>query len=82
MPYVYILQCSDDSYYTGYAVDLQRRLQEHQQGQGCKYTRGRRPVQLAYWEELPSKSEAMQREYEIKQLNRSQKHNLINNDKK
>lgn len=81
MPYVYILQCGDDSYYTGYAVDLQRRLEEHQQGEGCKYTRGRLPVKLVYWEELSSKSEAMQREYQIKQLKRSQKNNLINSDK-
>ncbi len=78
MAFVYILQCSDNSYYTGYAVDLQRRLQEHQQGEGCKYTRGRCPVELVYWEELPGKSEAMQREYQIKQLPRSKKEKLIN----
>lgn len=82
MPYVYVLQCSDESYYTGYAVDLQRRLQEHQQGEGCKYTRGRCPVELVYWEEFPSKSEAMQREYQIKQMNRSGKQKLIDRFKK
>jgi len=79
MPYIYILQCSDNSYYTGYAVDLERRLLEHQQGEGCKYTRGRCPVELVYWEEHPSKSEAMQREYQIKQMNRSGKQKLIQN---
>lgn len=82
MPYVYILQCSDSSYYTGYAVDLERRLQEHQQGEGCKYTRGRCPVELVYWEEHPGKSEAMQREYQIKQMPRAGKQKLIQNFRK
>lgn len=77
MPYVYILKCQDDTYYTGYAVDLEKRLEEHQQGTACKYTRGRRPVELVYWEEYPTKSEAMQREYRIKQLSRTAKKKLI-----
>lgn len=77
MPYVYILQCQDNTYYTGYAMDLEKRLEEHQQGIGCKYTRGRRPVQLVYWENCVSKSEAMQREYQIKQLSRTTKKALI-----
>ncbi len=77
MPYVYILQCRDDTFYTGYAMDLQRRFEEHQQGLGCKYTRGRLPVQLVYWETCPSKSAAMQREYQIKQLNKDAKKKLI-----
>ncbi len=77
MPFVYILQCCDQTYYTGYAVDLDKRLQEHQQGTGCKYTRGRLPVELVYWEECPSKSQAMQREHQIKQLSRNDKSKLI-----
>jgi len=77
MPYVYILECRDKTYYTGYAVDLERRLQEHQEGTGCKYTRGRRPVQLVYWEDCPSKSAAMQREYQLKQLTKAGKKKLI-----
>lgn len=77
MPYVYILKCKDDTLYTGYTVDLERRLEEHQQGLACKYTRGRTPVELVYWEELPGKSEAMQREYQIKQMRRSEKERLI-----
>lgn len=77
MPFVYILQCHDDTYYTGYTVDLERRLQEHQQGDGCKYTRGRLPVQLVYWEECESKSRAMQRERQLKQLSRDGKTQLI-----
>lgn len=80
MPFVYILQCSDKTYYTGYAVELERRLLEHQQGIGCKYTRGRRPVELVYWEEWESKSQAMQREYQIKRLTRAAKSKLIKNN--
>jgi putative endonuclease len=82
MPFVYILQCSDQTYYTGYATDLNRRLQEHQQGTGCKYTRGRLPVELVYWEEWESKSLAMQREHLIKQLSRADKIKLINDGKR
>lgn len=77
MPYVYILRCKDNTLYTGYTVDLERRLEEHQQGLACKYTRGRTPVELVYWEELPGKSEAMQREYQIKQMRRREKQHLI-----
>lgn len=78
MAYVYILRCRDNTYYTGYAVDLQKRLEEHQQATGCKYTRGRCPVELVYWEEWPTKSEAMQREFQIKKLTRKNKNDLIN----
>lgn len=77
MPYVYILQCNDGTYYTGYAVDLEKRLQQHQEGMACKYTRGRRPVSLVYHEKLLSKSEAMRREAAIKKLTRSEKETLI-----
>lgn len=77
MPYVYILQCSDGTYYTGYAVDLEKRLQQHQSGIACKYTRGRRPVVLVYREELTSKSQAMSREAQIKKMPRKQKQLLI-----
>jgi putative endonuclease len=82
MPFVYILQCSDQTYYTGYATDLERRLQEHQAGTGCKYTRGRLPVELVYWEECVSKSRAMQREHQIKKLARTDKIKLINSSKR
>ncbi|NLV21933.1 MAG: GIY-YIG nuclease family protein [Syntrophomonadaceae bacterium] len=81
MPFVYILQCGDQTYYTGYAIDLNKRLQEHQQGIGCKYTRGRLPVELVYWEEWESKSRAMQREHQIKQLKRIDKMKLVNSSK-
>lgn len=77
MPFVYILQCNDGTYYTGYAVDLEKRLQQHQDGIACKYTRGRRPVSLVYHEEFASKGESMSREVAIKKLTRKQKEKLI-----
>lgn len=77
MPYVYILRCSDDTLYTGYTTDYERRLDEHQQGKASKYTRCRTPVKLVYLEELVSKSEAMKREIQIKNLSRQQKIILI-----
>lgn len=77
LPYVYILKCGDDTYYTGYTVDLERRMEEHGQGLASKYTRGRTPVNLVYCEEAPSKSEAMQREWQIKRLTRVEKQRLI-----
>jgi len=76
MPYVYILKCRDNTYYTGYTVDIERRREEHQQGLASKYTRGRTPVELVHVEKLPTKSEAMQREWQIKKLSRAQKQGL------
>ncbi len=80
MPYVYILKCKDNTYYTGYTVSLERRLEEHQLGLASKYTRGRTPVELVYWESLATKSEAMQRECQIKKLNRIGKQRLIDSE--
>lgn len=77
MACVYILECSDGTLYTGYAMDINRRLQEHRQGTASKYTRSRLPVKLVYLEEVESKSMAMKREYAIKQMTRSQKQVLI-----
>ncbi|HRY11949.1 MAG TPA: GIY-YIG nuclease family protein [Syntrophomonadaceae bacterium] len=77
MPYVYILKCRDDTYYTGYTVEVDRRLQEHQNGLASKYTRGRTPVELVYVEELPTKSAALQRERELKRLTRANKQKVI-----
>ena len=82
--YVYILECADGTYYTGYTNDLDKRLQAHQNGKGAKYTRGRGPVKLIYSEVYVTKEEAMSREYAIKQLKRQDKVRLIkgenNND--
>jgi putative endonuclease len=75
--FVYILACNDDSLYTGWTVDLQKRLAAHQRGTASKYTRSRTPVQLVYWEDWPTPSEAMKREWHIKSMTRLEKKNLI-----
>lgn len=67
--YVYMLCCSDNSYYTGITKDLSRRLQQHNSGQGgAKYTRSRRPVTLVYQEQQQDHSSALKREMEIKRF--------------
>lgn len=77
--YVYIvLCCSDNTFYTGYTTDLQRRIDEHNLGtKGAKYTRGRRPIKLMYFEWYKSKSKAMKREYQIKQMSQQEKKKLM-----
>jgi len=76
--YVYILQCSDDSLYTGITVDLDRRLDEHNNSKkGAKYTRARRPVQMMYSETYENRSLASKRESAIKKLSRSEKLTLL-----
>lgn len=77
MDFVYMLRCGDDSLYTGWTNDLEKRLAAHRSGKGAKYTRGRGPVTLVYLEELPDKSSAMKREAAIKKLSRPQKEALI-----
>ncbi len=73
MYYVYILDCSDGSLYTGSTDDIPRRLAVHNTGKGAKYTRQRLPVTLAYHECFTSKSDALKREATIKKLKRNQK---------
>ncbi|HHV35754.1 MAG TPA: GIY-YIG nuclease family protein [Syntrophomonadaceae bacterium] len=75
--YVYILKCGDGTLYTGWTNNLEDRLTAHREGRGAKYTRGRRPLDLVYTEEHPSKSEAAKREYQIKSMTRRQKERLI-----
>ncbi|WP_026693236.1 GIY-YIG nuclease family protein [Peribacillus kribbensis] len=75
--YVYVLQCSDGTYYAGYTNDLERRIDVHNQGKGAKYTRGRLPVQLVYHITYPDKSSAMKAEYKVKRLSRKAKERLI-----
>ncbi|MGI6686544.1 MAG: GIY-YIG nuclease family protein [Bacillota bacterium] len=77
MNYTYIIQCCDGTFYTGWTTDLEKRIQEHNQGKGAKYTRGRTPVVLKYYEEFSSREEAMKREYYIKKLPRRAKEELI-----
>lgn len=75
--YVYILRCADDTLYTGVTDDVPRRLQTHNSGKGAKYTRGRTPVSVVYTETCATYSDALKREYVIKQLKRQEKLQLI-----
>ncbi|MGM9979162.1 MAG: GIY-YIG nuclease family protein [Clostridium sp.] len=83
MNYVYMIRCKDGSLYTGWTNNLEKRFRNHCKGKGAKYTRGRGPLELVYYEVFEEKKEAMKREYEIKQLKKSEKEKLINykNDK-
>ena len=75
--YCYVLECADGTFYTGWTTHPQRRLREHNAGRGARYTRARRPLRLAYLEQLPDRSTAMQRERAIKSLSRDRKLALI-----
>lgn len=76
--YVYILECADNTLYTGYTDDLEKRLIVHNAGEGAKYTRSRRPCRLVYSEEYETKREAQSREWYIKHtMNRKDKLKLI-----
>ena len=77
MFFVYFLQCRDNSFYCGYTNDLMKRVEAHNKGKGAKYTQKRRPVKLVYWEEFETRSEAMKREYALKQLTRKEKEEII-----
>ena len=77
MNYTYMLKCSDGTLYTGWTNDLEKRVGAHNSGKGAKYTKARRPVELAYYEEFETKEQAMKREYAIKQLGRKEKQKLI-----
>ncbi len=77
LSYVYILLCRDKSLYTGWTVDLDKRLKTHNKGKASKYTRGRLPVEIVYYEEFEDKIQAQKREYAIKQLKRKDKLKLI-----
>lgn len=75
--FVYILKCRDGTYYTGWTTDLERRLDEHNRGIASKYTRARLPVDLIYHEVLSSKSDALKREWAIKNLSKNEKKHLV-----
>ncbi|MBC8570340.1 GIY-YIG nuclease family protein [Zongyangia hominis] len=74
---VYILRCADGTLYTGWTNDLHSRLAAHNAGKGAKYTKGRRPVELMYWETHLTKGDALRRECAIKRLTRAEKEALI-----
>jgi putative endonuclease len=78
--HVYVLRCADGTLYTGYTTDVERRVAEHDAGEGAKYTRGRTPVELVHVESYDARSTAMSREYEIKQLSRQGKERLVDDD--
>ena len=71
--YMYVVECRDGSYYTGYTTDVKRRLAVHNSGKGAKYTRARLPVKLIYVEGFASKEEAMSAEALLKRKKRPQK---------
>jgi putative endonuclease len=78
--YVYILECSDKTLYTGSTNNIEKRIKEHNNGKsGAKYTRARRPVRLVYVETFSTLLNALKREAEIKKLSRAQKLLLIRN---
>ena len=75
--YTYILECADGTLYTGWTNDLEKRLAAHNAGQGAKYTRGRGPVRLCYYEVCADKAAALRREAALKRLSHSEKMALI-----
>lgn len=75
--YVYIVRCSDGTYYTGAAKDVFARVDKHNSGRGAKYTRARLPVTLLWVQECDDKSAALRLEYQIKQLDRAQKELIV-----
>lgn len=77
--FVYILLCNDNTFYIGYTKNLENRLFKHNIKKGAKYTRGRTPVVLKYFEQFETLSQALKREYFLKHLTKPEKNNLINN---
>lgn len=77
MNYMYILRSSDDTLYTGWTNNLEKRLKAHNSKKGAKYTKNRLPAELVYYEEFETKQEAMSREWHVKRLSRSNKLKLI-----
>jgi predicted GIY-YIG superfamily endonuclease len=75
--FVYIVRCSDNSLYTGIAIDVEARVTQHNKGKGAKYTRSRSPVELVYTERLNQKGDALRREIVIKKLSSQQKCKLV-----
>ncbi|PKM92583.1 MAG: endonuclease [Elusimicrobia bacterium HGW-Elusimicrobia-4] len=82
MPYyVYILKCSDNTLYTGITPDLKRRIDEHNKGNGARYTSNKTPVKCVYSEKQPDRSSALKRECEIKSWTREHKLTLTTSKK-
>jgi putative endonuclease len=77
MHFAYIVRCADGTLYTGYARDPVKRAEAHNAGKGARYTAGRRPVALVYWEGFESVGDALRRERQLKRLRRTTKEALI-----
>ncbi|QSX05299.1 GIY-YIG nuclease family protein [Sedimentibacter sp. zth1] len=77
MYYTYIVECNDNTLYTGYTTNIKKRILVHNLGKGAKYTRGRTPVVLKYYEEFDRKEDALKRECSIKKLTKKEKLKLI-----
>ena len=75
--FVYIVECQDRTYYTGYTPDIERRIKLHNSGKGAKYTRDRRPVKLVWCKEYKYFKKAFLEEKRIKGLTRKQKEKLV-----
>jgi putative endonuclease len=75
--YVYMVECADGTYYTGWTTDVENRLAAHNDGAGARYTRGRGPVRLAYMEEWDDKQTAQRREWTIKKMTPAKKEQLV-----
>ncbi|WP_409303617.1 GIY-YIG nuclease family protein [Peribacillus sp. SCS-155] len=71
--FFYVLRCRDLTYYAGYTNNLEERIKKHNEGKGAKYTRGRVPVELVFFQTFDNKRDALQAEYRFKQLTRRQK---------
>jgi len=79
MNFIYILECTDGTYYTGWTNNLEKRVLSHNEKKGAKYTRSRVPAYIRYYEIYEAKVDAQKREYQIKQYSRNKKKELIEN---
>jgi predicted GIY-YIG superfamily endonuclease len=77
MWFVYVVRCADETLYTGVTTDVKRRLAEHNDGCGARYTRSRGPVELVYREKAVDRSAALKREHAIKRMTLEDKQKLI-----
>lgn len=75
--FFYFARCRDGSFYAGYTIDVSKREEAHNSGKGAKYTAGRRPIEIIYFEEFSTKSAALRREIEVKKWTRAEKLKLI-----
>ena len=77
MHFVYMVRCSDNSLYTGYTNDLDKRIEVHNTGKGAKYTRSRLPVSIVFYRRVDSKSIGLRLEARLKKLSKKKKEDLV-----